>query len=143
MGLSIVKDGQPLFYFQKCFLTLWCRGLFWLSADIFFDESVFAFILARESDSFQWNEDNDSTHFLCSYVAMHSLCIHPILFKCGVLYRLFVSGFVRAFLQINGSQLHTFCMILIRIGSCCGRMCYYVLQGYLAEQPRQYDAKAD
>ena len=42
-----------------------------------FDESVFAFILARKSDSFQRNEDNDNTHFLYSYVAMHFLCVHP------------------------------------------------------------------
>ena len=128
--------------FAEFLLILWCRGSYILGRHIF-GESVFAFILARKSDSFQRNEDNDSTHFLYSYAAMHLLVYTPILSRCGVLYRLFVSGFVRAFLQINGSQLHTFCLILIRIGSCCGRMCYYVLQGYLAEQPRQYDAKAD
>ena len=78
-----------------------------------FDESVFAFILNEKSDSFKQDEDNDNTHSLYSYVAMRFLCVHLILSKCGVLYRLFVSGFVRAFLQINGSQLHTFFLYII------------------------------
>ena len=97
--------------FAEFLLILWCRGSYTLGRHIF-GESVFAFILARKSDSFQRNEDNDSTHFLYSYVVMHSLCIYLILSKCGVLYRLFVSGFVRTFLQINGIQLHTFCLFI-------------------------------
>ena len=42
-----------------------------------FDESVFAFILNEKSDSFKQDEDNDSTHFLYSYVAMHTFVRTP------------------------------------------------------------------
>ena len=39
---------------------------------------------------------------------MHAVCILPILFRCGELYRLFWSGLSTTFYLINGNQLHTF-----------------------------------
>ena len=89
--------------FGKHFLILWCRA----NSPSLHIESVFA-VLLRESDSFQESRATNSTHFLCSYVAMHFCCIYPILSKCGALYRLFDSGFVRTFLEIDGNHLHTF-----------------------------------
>ena len=50
-----------------------------------FDESVFAFILDKKSDSFKQRRGYDNTHFLYSYVAIRILRIYPILSKCGVL----------------------------------------------------------
>ena len=43
--------------------------------DIFY-ESVFA-VLNRKCGSFHKRGRTNSTHFLCSYVAMHNLCIYP------------------------------------------------------------------
>ena len=40
-----------------------------------FDESVFAFILDKKSDSFKQRRGYDNTHSLYSYVAMH-LSVH-------------------------------------------------------------------
>ena len=60
------------------------------------------------------------------------LCIYLILSKCGVLYRLFSVGHSRASFQINGSQLHTFFLLLThRIGVVAVEvfiMCYKVIK---------------
>ena len=107
----LIKTPERVLSFAEILLILWCRERYALG--ITYSMKVFSLLsLNGKSDSFQRNEDNDSTHFLYSYVAMHSLCIHPILSKCGVLYRLFVSGFVRASIQINGNQLHTFFLFI-------------------------------
>ena len=77
-----------------------------------FDESVFAFILDKKSDSFKQRRGYDNTHFLYSYVAMHSLrASTPYYPSVGSCNRLFVLGFVRTSYQINGSQLHTFFLL--------------------------------
>ena len=72
------------------------------------DESVFAFILDKKSDSFKQRRGYDNTHFLYSYVAMSFLAYTPYYPSVGSCNRLFVLGFVRTSYQINGSQLHTF-----------------------------------
>ena len=59
---------------------------------------------------FSAQEDRtNSTHFLYSYVAMHALCIHLILSKCGVLHRLFLYGSFHNLHLDERNQLHTFC----------------------------------
>ena len=50
----------------------------------------------------------NSTHFLYSYVAMHHLCIHLILSKCGDIASFIFFGFCQSLYLVNGNQLHTF-----------------------------------
>ena len=87
--------------FGKFFLILYCRNCGYkcrFSADIF--TKVFFAVLCRKSDSFTKAKGyTNSTHFLCSYVATHSLCVYPILSKCGALYRLFLLGFCQNLLH--------------------------------------------
>ena len=60
--------------------------LFYVVADIL---KVFSLLFLCENvEVFKAIGQTNSTHFLYSYVAMHGLCIYPILFKCGALYRL-------------------------------------------------------
>ena len=56
----------------------------------YFNESVFALSLLENVEVFEYKGTTNNTHILFSYVAAHVLCIYPILFKCGVLYRLFL-----------------------------------------------------
>lgn len=46
--------------------------------------------------------------WLCTFLA----CIYPILFKCGVLHRLFDSRFCQNLFVDNRNQLHTFFLLL-------------------------------
>lgn len=77
-------------------------------ADIF--ESVFAFVLSRKCGNFK-TEGRRTALISCVDYGQGVFCTHrdiPYLSKCGVSRRLFWSGFVRTFLQINEIQLHTF-----------------------------------
>ena len=83
--------------FAEFLLILWCRGSYTLGRHIF-GESVFAFFLARKSDSFQRNEDNDSTHFLYSYAAMHLLVYTPYTIQVWGLVSFIRFGFCQSLL---------------------------------------------
>ena len=64
-------------------------------------ESVFA-VLNRKSDSFQKKKgQTNSTHFLYSYVAMHSLVYIPILSKCGDIASFIFFGFCQSLYLVN------------------------------------------
>ena len=49
---------------------------------------MFSQSLIENVEVFKTEGQTSSIHFLCSYAAMHALCIYPILSKCGALYRL-------------------------------------------------------
>ena len=54
----------------------------------------------------------DNTHFLYSYVAMHSLCVLPHTIQVwGLVIVYSFQGFVRTSCQISGNQLRTFFFI--------------------------------
>jgi hypothetical protein len=108
----ISKHGPKECCFLRLFLlNLYCHGYYTLG--ITYLMKVFSLLsLIRNLENFTTKRITTAlisciVMWLCTY-----LCIHPILSKCGVLYRLFLVGHSRASYQINGNQLHTFFILL-------------------------------
>ncbi len=100
--------------------------------DIF--ESVFA-VQNRKSDNFQCDRTTNSTHFLCSYVAVHTLCIPAPYYSsvghCIVYYRKVLSE--PLFYKRN--QLHTFFFIITAHSGLMGKHNYLkIMSVYEFEQ---------
>ena len=71
-------------------------------------ESVFA-VLKWKSDSFNLNQGQRTALISCVVMWLCTYwCTYPILFKCGVLYRLFDSRFCQSLHFSKRNQLHTF-----------------------------------
>lgn len=64
--------------------------------------------LIENVEVFKTERQTNSTHFLYSYVALHDPCIYLILFKCGVLHRLFQFGSFHNLRLDKRNQLRTF-----------------------------------
>lgn len=67
----------------------------------------FRIVLSKKSDSFKKQRDDRQHSFLVQMAEKRIRALSPYLFKCGVLYRLFCLGFVRASYLIDeiGSTL--------------------------------------
>ena len=101
------QDPKRVLSFAEFLLHLWCRECYALG--ITYLMKVFS-LLSLIRNLTVSNKDEDTTTLIsCIVMWLCTLCAYtPILSKCGVLYRLFVLGFVRTSYQINGNQLHTF-----------------------------------
>lgn len=99
--MSVVQ-AKIIFYICNC-ITLPCAGQTY--------GKCFQIVLSKKSDSFKKQKDDEQRSFLVQIADGRISCaVSPHLFKCGVLYRLFCLGFVRASYLINetGSTL-SFC----------------------------------
>ena len=68
---------------------------------------------------FSTRGQTNSTHLLCSYAAMHGLCIYPILSKCGALHRLFLyRSFHNLHINKRKSTPHFLCLYIPPYWSC-------------------------
>ena len=89
------------------------------------DESVFAFILGKKSDNF--NETRITTALIsCIVMWLCTLCAYtPYYPSVGSCIVYSFQGFVRTSYQINGSQLHTFFIILTAHSGLVGKNFYH------------------
>ena len=93
-------------------LTLYGRGIV-ISYDEHILVKVFSLLsLIENVEVFKTEGQTNGTHFLYSYVALHVLCMYLILFKCGVLHRLFQFRSFHNLRLDKRNQLHTFFLLL-------------------------------
>ena len=111
-----------MLFVSKIFLNFVLSKL-WLSVSLFlrtYLRKCFSLLfLYGNVEVFSTRGQTNSTHLLCSYAAMHGLCIYPILSKCGALYRLFqFRSFHNLRLDKRKSTPHFLCLYTPPYWSC-------------------------